>query len=107
MIHRSKRDARSAIDRSSPWRGGGARNWSILRDLEDPDRWVESYHFPTWTDYVRHAERRTVADDEVIGRLHELHRGARPLKVHRMIERQTVHAEDDTPRIDPEPDHMP
>lgn len=85
----------------------GARNWSILRDLEDPDRWVESYHFPTWTDYVRHAERRTVADDEVIGRLHELHRGARPLKVHRMIERQTVHAEDDTPRIDPEPDHMP
>lgn len=83
----------------------GARHWALLRDLEHPDRWVESYHLPTWTDYLRHVDRRTVADDEVIERLLALHRGPQPLTVHRMIERPTVHPLDDTPRIDPDPEH--
>jgi len=42
----------------------GARQWGLLRDLEQPELWVESYHVPTWIDYVRHNLRRTKADAE-------------------------------------------
>ena len=75
----------------------GAQQWSLLRDLENPDIWTETYHVPTWVDYVRHHERRTHADAESFDRLLALHRGIQPPKVHRMIERQAVSLQDDTP----------
>src|SRR5690606_38106458 len=75
----------------------GARQWSILRDLEHPRLWVESYHVPTWEDYVRHNLRRTVADAENTDALRRLHRGEGEPYVHRMIERQTVPSRDDLP----------
>ena len=75
----------------------GARQWALLRDLEQPDLWVESYHVPTWVDYVRHNLRRTKADAENTSAVRALHRGDGPPHVHRMIERQTVPREDDTP----------
>ena len=78
----------------------GARQWVLLRDLEKPDAWVESYHVPTWIDYVRHNMRRTNADADNIEQLRALHKGpARPF-VHRMIERQIVPVSDDTPLRD-------
>src|SRR3546814_5205873 len=43
-------------------RRDGAQGWSLLRDLSDPELWVERYHVSTWLDYVRHNSRRTVAD---------------------------------------------
>ena len=46
----------------------GARNWALLRDLENPDHWSESYHIATWDDYIRHNTRRTVTDAEMTGR---------------------------------------
>lgn len=73
----------------------GARNWTLMRDLENPDIWTETYHVPTWVDYVRHNQRRTKADAEITDRLRELHRGATPPKVHRMIERQAIPPADD------------
>jgi MFS family permease len=75
----------------------GARQWALLRDLEQPDLWVESYHVPTWVDYVRHNLRRTKADADNIENLRALHRGDGPPHVHRMIERQTVPLDDETP----------
>lgn len=75
----------------------GARQWALLRDMENPESWSESYHVPTWVEYIRHNERRTQADAEVADRLRELHRGPEPPKVHRMIERQTVPLKDDMP----------
>ena len=75
----------------------GARQWALLRDLEQPDLWVESYHVPTWVDYVRHNMRRTKADAENIEALRAMHRGEGLPLVHRMIERQTVPLDDDTP----------
>lgn len=77
----------------------GARRWSLLRDIEEPTLWIECYHLPSWTDYIRHAERRTVADDEVIQKLAALHDGPVPLRVRRMIERQTVGVHDDAPPL--------
>ncbi|WP_415184729.1 MFS transporter [Phaeovulum sp.] len=76
----------------------GAQQWTLLRDLENPDIWTESYHVPTWVEYIRHNERRTLADLGVTERLMELHKGPRPVRVHRMIERQAVPRRDDLPR---------
>lgn len=75
----------------------GARNWTLLRDLENPELWTESYHVSTWADYVRHNQRRTKSDFEVTERLFALHEGPEPPRVHRMIERQTVPLRDDMP----------
>ena len=56
----------------------GARQWSLLRDLEDPMVWLESYQTPTWVEYVRHNQRRTHADAENTDRIRALHQGAGP-----------------------------
>lgn len=83
----------------------GAQQWTLLRDLENPDVWTETYHVPTWVEYVRHHERRTQADAEPYERLLKLHRGKERPKVHRMIERQAVSLQDDTLLKDnPNPD---
>ncbi|WP_405403318.1 MFS transporter [Paracoccus sp. Ld10] len=78
-------------------RRDGARNWSLLRDLEHPDQWSESYHIATWDEYVRHNLRRTKSDAEVAVALRALHRGDADPLVHRMIERHTVGPQDDVP----------
>jgi MFS family permease len=70
-------------------RRDGARHWTLLRDLEDPELWVERYHTPTWLEYVRHNQRRTQADAVVGERLLALHQGSAQPRVHRMIERPT------------------
>jgi MFS family permease len=75
----------------------GARQWALLRDLEHPETWTESYHVPTWIEYLRHNMRRTKADSENVELIRALHRGASPPVVRRMIERQTVPLRDDTP----------
>lgn len=73
----------------------GVGQWALLRDLETPDIWVESYHVPTWVEYIRHNQRRTQADSQNWDRLMELHRGPEPPRIHRMIERETVPLHDD------------
>ncbi|GAA4119403.1 MFS transporter [Aminobacter aganoensis] len=70
-------------------RRDGARNWTLARDLENPEIWVESYHTPTWLEYVRHNQRATHADAEIGEKLRSLHSGAQPPRVHRLIERPT------------------
>ena len=67
----------------------GAHGWSLMRDLGDPELWVERYHVSTWLDYVRHNQRRTIADITNSDTIHALHSGGKPPVVHRMLERQT------------------
>ena len=70
-------------------RRNGARRWSVLRDLADPELWIERYQSPTWTEYVRH-NRRFTQDEAVIGdRIRALHMGPERPIVRRLIERQT------------------
>ena len=82
----------------------GARNWALMRDLQIPEIWTETYHVPTWVEYVRHNQRRTQADAETTDRILALHRGDK-VRVHRMIERQAIPATRDDvfhqPHIDP------
>ncbi|WP_438750815.1 MFS transporter [Pararhizobium sp. O133] len=68
----------------------GAGQWGLMRDLENPTVWTETYHVPTWVEYVRHNQRRTQADAAIGDRLLALHRGSVAPRVHRMIERQTI-----------------
>lgn len=67
----------------------GARHWSLLRDLADPELWIERYHVATWLDYVRHNQRRTHADAENMRQILALHIGPERPAVQRMIERET------------------
>lgn len=80
-------------------RRDGARNWALLRDLEYPEQWTESYHIATWDEYVRHNLRRTKSDAEMVVSLRALHRGEGDPLVHRMIERHSVSQQDDVPLV--------
>jgi hypothetical protein len=82
-------------------RRDGARHWVLLRDLEHPEQWTESYHVATWDEYQRHNMRRTKADADVMDALHRLHRGPDRPRVHRMIERQSVYSHKEIPLKDP------
>lgn len=66
----------------------GARHWTLMQDLHDPELWVERYHVSTWIDYVRHNQRRTHADAASSERIRQLHAGQGEPVVRRMIERQ-------------------
>jgi len=68
----------------------GARRWSLLRDLEQPNIWTEKYYVATWVEYIRFNQRHTMSDSDVSETLLTLHQGAKPPRVRRMIERQTV-----------------
>lgn len=70
-------------------RRDGARNWRLLRDLADPEVWLERYETPTWLDYIRHNSRLTHDDATIPAHLRALHRGPDGPRVRRMIERQT------------------
>jgi MFS family permease len=71
-------------------RRDGARNWRLLRDISDPQLWIERYETPTWLEYVRHNSRITHQDATVPERLRALHRGDEAPRVRRMIERQVT-----------------
>jgi MFS family permease len=66
----------------------GARQWTLLRDLVNPELWIERYESPTWVEYVRHNRRVTQADAEIGDRVRSLHRGPNPPVARRLIERQ-------------------
>jgi MFS family permease len=70
-------------------RRDGARQWTLARDLENPEQWIETYHTPTWHEYVRHNLRATHSDAVVGDTLRKLHSGPEPIRVRRLIERPT------------------
>jgi MFS family permease len=71
-------------------RRDGALHWTLLRDLADPQIWIERYETPTWLDYIRYNNRLTQEDGTLRERILALHRGNGNLpRVRRMIERRT------------------
>lgn len=83
-------DAAAFLDRMAAWRRlrvrDGARQWRLHRDLAEPDRWVETYRVPTWTEYARHNSRRTRADMILLDEIRALQIDGRPTQVRRMLE---------------------
>lgn len=66
----------------------GARQWALMRDLGDPELWIERYKVPTWTDYIRFNQRRTQADIANFEEIRQLYHGSWPPEIHRMLERE-------------------
>jgi MFS family permease len=50
-------------------RRDGAFRWGVYRDLEDADRYVETFLIRSWAEHLRQHERSTKADREVEDRL--------------------------------------
>lgn len=76
-------------DRQRMRQRDGARHWTLMRDLADPEIWIEFYQTATWIDYLRHHERSTMADAEIVDRLRALHQGPGLPVVRRRLVRQT------------------
>ncbi len=68
-------------------RRDGARKWTLLQDINDPEMWVERFESPSWQDYLHQRSRPTMADIEVEERVRTLHNAETPPVVHRYIER--------------------
>ena len=72
-------------DRHRIRRRDGAHHWMLMRDLENPRLWVETFEMPTWVDYVRLHSRTTYADAPVGERIRALHAGTSTPLVRRLI----------------------
>jgi MFS family permease len=73
-------------------RRDGARRWSLLQDLSDPETWVERFQSPSWGEHLRH-HRRTTFEDRVIElKPASLHRGAAPPVVRHLVQRHELPA---------------
>jgi MFS family permease len=75
--------------RKANLRRDGARRWSLLQDMERPERWVERFQRPTWADCVRHHQRATRADLEVEQTIAQLHEGGEPPQASYLVARRT------------------
>ena len=63
----------------------GARRWSLMVDVTDPELWVERFQYPTWIDYLRQRHRGTIADRAIWEHARTFHRGDAPPKVRRLM----------------------
>ncbi|MFC4314618.1 MFS transporter [Steroidobacter flavus] len=65
----------------------GAFDWSLSRDIADPELWTERYHCPTWADYLRLRTRFTHADRELQTMADAFHTAGAGARVRRRLER--------------------
>ena len=68
-------------------RRDGARQWTLLHNLEQRAQWIERFELPTWAAYVRFHARTTQEDGRVGEQIRTLHRGEGLPRVRRMLVR--------------------
>ncbi len=80
-------------------RRNGAYDWSLARDIAEPEVWVESYSCPTWLDYLRQRSRTTQAERDLHQRAREFQVEDQPIRIRRRLERPfgSVRWRDDAP----------
>lgn len=78
------------VERRRIRRRDGAQHWMLLRDIHDPERWIERYQTPRWIDYIRHNLRRTKVDAAVHDRLLDFHADPGAPIVNRYLERPAI-----------------
>lgn len=61
-------------------RRDGARDWSLMQDIDDPTLWIERFHSPTWRDYLHRLSRPIAADDPIRAQVRLLTQGPPVLK---------------------------
>jgi len=65
----------------------GAFDWSLARDLADPESWTERFYCPTWGDYLLQRNRTTQAELEAEAIVQSYHRAGPGPRVRRWLER--------------------
>jgi MFS family permease len=65
----------------------GAYDWSLSRNIADPESWSERFRCPTWDDYLRQRSRRTLDDSAMHQRAREMHIGLEPIRIQRWLDR--------------------
>ena len=77
----------------------GAYDWSLARDIADPELWTERYHCPTWLDYLRQRNRATQTERALHQQAIAFHSGSDPVRIRRMLERPfgSVRWKEETP----------
>lgn len=65
----------------------GGYDWSLARDIENPDLWTERFHCPTWGDYLRMRSRYTQLDLVAHAEVRTFNRLVGETKVRRKLER--------------------
>jgi len=75
-------------------RRDGARYWSLIQDIGEPEIWTERYEAANWIDHLRQSARATVADQSIEARAKALHVGSQPPKIRHFIEWPVVGAPD-------------
>lgn len=95
LFYHAMRDVRRSRERN------GAFSTSLVRDISDPELWVERFHYPTWNDYLRARDRTTIDDRLWRDKALAYHVGDEAPKIRRYLERPTgsVRWREDT--IDP------
>lgn len=67
----------------------GAFDWTLARDIGDPELWTEQYHCPTWGDYLHQRARMTQADEALQAEADAYHMGGMEGRYRRKLERPT------------------
>jgi len=65
----------------------GSYDWSLSRNIADPEIWSERFSCPTWDDYLRQRSRRTLEDSALHQRAREMHIGIEPIRISRWLGR--------------------
>lgn len=80
-------------------RRNGAYDWSLSRNISDPEVWLERFSCPTWNDYLRLRGRRTLEESELHNQAMAMHIGLEPVKISRWLGRPSgsVRWSDDVP----------
>ncbi|HUK02583.1 MAG TPA: MFS transporter [Steroidobacteraceae bacterium] len=68
-------------------RRDGARRWTLLQDVAQPEVWVERFQNPTWVERLRHHHRQTISDRQIEERAFAFHRGAEPPRMRHLLKR--------------------
>jgi MFS family permease len=74
-------------------RRSGAERWGLFRDLNDTDRFVETFVVETWAEHLRQHERRTRTADVLFGQVRQFVEG--DVEVSHLISAYSEHALDD------------
>jgi hypothetical protein len=66
----------------------GVLHWALGQDADDPAIWVERFGRASWTDFLRHRNRRTLEEEQNLEAVMKLHKGSEPPRLRYFIERE-------------------
>ena len=67
----------------------GAINWGLFHDVENPNRYVETFVSASWTEHLRQHERITKADIAIEDKARSFHVGVDPPRISHLIAENT------------------